>query len=78
VRLYENDTKAQSSFLYHLSGGRLGSSGRLKSVSRFQLARSGSRQRMQQAMRVNEFLGARAIFGRVDDLEWKLDVPQMV
>jgi hypothetical protein len=38
VRLYENDTKAQSSFLYHLSGGRLRSSGRLNTEPRAQPA----------------------------------------
>jgi hypothetical protein len=30
LRLYENDTKAQSSFLYHLSGGSLRFFGCLK------------------------------------------------
>jgi hypothetical protein len=60
VRLYENDTKVQSSFLYDLSGGRLRSSGRLKSVPRSRLARAGSREPVTNAARnaPERFLGA--------------------
>jgi hypothetical protein len=77
VCLYENDTKAATSVLYHLPGGRLGSSGRLKSVP-CRLALPSPEPDTDNAcdtMRLNDFCAPEQMLGAGTNLEWKLDVP---
>jgi hypothetical protein len=65
LRLYENDTKAKSNFLYHLSGARLRVSDCLKTdLCAWPAHADGGQTTTSQALHARERI-----------LEWKLHVP---